>query len=111
MPTKETQKLIQSWDDLFPPEVVTEYNLDSPEARAEYFMDLWFEWEKTSITLKPELYNIPSMYVRYEALRTVDIVRNFAKKHNLKEFWDYQVRGKEVRFKDEDTALLFRLIL
>ena len=38
-------------------------------------------------------------------------VKTFARKHKLKEFWEYQVRGNEVRFADEDFALLFRLTL
>ena len=38
-------------------------------------------------------------------------VKQFGRKHSLNEFWHYQIRGAEVRFADEDMALLFRLTL
>lgn len=100
---------MQSWDDLFPAEDVKTLGLETPEARAEYFMDLWFDWESTNIVLPKKI--IPGMMSRHENYIGRNNVMQFAKKHNLKEFWEFQVRGREVRFKDEDMALLFRLTL
>lgn len=109
----QNNKLIQSWDDLFPPGEVEEYGLETPEERSNFFMKLWDEWTSTNIDLKkykPKDASIDLATHRYNWYNN-DIVRAFAKKHNLKEFWQYQVRGDEVRFEDEDMALLFRLTL
>jgi len=54
---------------------------------------------------------MPSMYARYGDWQAREEVLSFARKHDLKEFWDFQVRGEEIRFKDENNALLFRLTL
>ena len=103
------RKKVQTWSDLFPNDLVEDLGLETPEARSEYFLDLWLEWESTSIKLRKR--NMPSMYARYGDWQAREEVLSFARKHDLKEFWDFQVRGEEIRFKDENNALLFRLTL
>ena len=107
MQTREVEKLIQSWDNLFSPEEVKEHGLETPEARSEFFMDLWMQWEPTNIKLQK--IHVPSMYSRYGDFLGREKVMKFANKHKLRESWDRQMRGQEVRFKDDDMALLFRL--
>jgi hypothetical protein len=106
------EKLIQSWDDLFPPAEVEEYGLHTPEERSNYFMKLWDEWVSTNIDLRKYTpkHSIDLASHRYNWYQN-DVARQFAHEQGLKEFWDYQVRGDEVRFKDDDMALLFRLTL
>ena len=90
-------KLVQSWSDLFPDDVVKQHDLTSPAKRSKYFMQLWDSWSATN-------------HQRYEWY--VDSpVRAYAKKLGIKEFWEYQLRGNCIRFKDEDTAFLFRLTI
>lgn len=102
-------KLIQSWNNLFPEELVEEHDLGTPEKRSVYFFNLWEQWGTTEIDLskyrRPHEVNGGVRYSWYLS----NPAREFAKKHSLREFWEYQVRGTAVRFKDKDMALLFRL--
>ena len=100
-------KLIQSWSDLFPDEVVKELGLVNPERRSEYFMKLWDDWSSNEIDLTPYHKDLKGQN-RYEWY-VESPVRAFAKKQGLREFWEFQLRGNAIRFADEDTALLFRL--
>jgi hypothetical protein len=110
MQNKNT-KLVQSWSDLFPDDVVKQHDLTSPAKRSKYFMQLWDSWSATEIDLSN--YKKPKTspgHNRYEWY--VDSpVRAYAKKKGIKEFWEYQLRGNCIRFKDEDTAILFRLTI
>lgn len=102
-------RLVQSWSNLFPQELVERHDLDTPEKRSIYFYNLWEQWDITEIDLSK--YKRPHEIaggVRYSWYLS-NPVREFAQKHNLKEFWDYQLRMSKVRFKDMDMALLFRL--
>ena len=97
---------IKTIDSLFPNK--EEMGLQTPADRTEYFTELWEQWEATEIDLKnqrgPELYG-----VRFQEWTPTEKLKEFAKKHNIKQFWEYQIRGNKVRFKSEDVALLFKL--
>ncbi len=108
----QRNKLIQSWDELFPPAEVEEYGIQNISDRSKYFLKLWDEWVSTNINLRlySPRHSVDLATHRYNWYHN-DTARQFAKEQGLREFWDYQVRGDEVRFKDEDMALLFRLTL
>jgi len=80
--------------------------------RTTMFYDMWVSWSKTSIVL-PANIGMASAYgsAKYLAEPGNTKVKQFGRKHGLKEFWDFQIRGNEVRFANEDNALLFRLTL
>ena len=80
--------------------------------RTTMFKELWDNWSRTSITLPVDL-GKASRYgsAKYLAEPGHTKVKQFGRKHSLNEFWHYQIRGAEVRFADEDMALLFRLTL
>ena len=82
------------------------------EERTTMFREMWDGWKVTSINLPADITKA-STYgsARYLDTTSEKKVKTFARKHKLKEFWEYQVRGDEVRFADEDFALLFRLTL
>lgn len=101
-------KLIQSWSDLFPDEVVKQLDLATPEKRSDYFMELWDDWASTEIDLTHYHKDLTNQSRRHEWY-IESPVRAFAKKQGLREFWEFQVRGNAIRFADEDTALHFRL--
>ena len=105
-------KLNLSWNSIFPEKLIEEHDLDTPEKRSVYFMNLWNEWEATDVDLSKykRAFEIPGGGVRY-GWYINNPAREFAKKHNIPEFWEYQVRSSSVRFKDADMALLFRLSL
>jgi len=81
--------------------------------RTEVFLNLWNEWVNKSITFPDSIYAIRGYYPLKTGpeIEQWQYIKMFAKKHDLWEFHDYQVRGSEVRFKCEDHALLFRLQL
>lgn len=82
------------------------------EDRSAMFRERWDSWKHTSIKLPADLHKAASYgSARYIQGSADKKVKTFAKKHKLKEFWEYQVRGDELRFADEDFALLFRLTL
>jgi hypothetical protein len=76
------------------------------------FKEMWDSWSKTSIVL-PANIGMASTYgsAKYLAEPGNTKTKQFGRKHKLKEFWDFQIRGNEVRFADDNTALLFRLTL
>ena len=103
---------VQSWSELFPPEAVEEFDLSTPEKRSEYFMQLWDDWAETQIDLS----KYKGMDIKFNAFTrynwyTSSPVRGWCKTNDLKEFWDYQLRGNCIRFACQDTALMFRLSL
>ena len=102
-------KLIQSWSDLFPDEVVKQLDLATPEKRSDYFMELWDDWASTEIDLTPYHKDLAYKKSHRHEWYIESPVRAFAKKQGLREFWEFQVRGNAIRFADEDTALHFRL--
>lgn len=82
------------------------------EDRTAMFRERWDSWKHTSIKLPADVHKAASYgSARFLQESADKNVKSFAKRHKLKEFWDYQVRGNEVRFADEDIALLFRLTL
>jgi hypothetical protein len=104
-------KLNLSWNSIFPAELIEEHDLGTPEKRSVYFMNLWNEWEATEIDLSKykKAFEIDGG-IRY-GWYIHNPAREFAKKYNIPEFWEYQIRSSSVRFKDGDMALLFRLSL
>ena len=107
-----TTQSCQSWSELFPPEAVEEYDLSTPEKRSDYFMHLWDDWAETQIDLS----KYQGMDIKFNAFTrynwyTSSPVRGWCKTNDLKEFWDYQLRGNCIRFACQDTALMFRLSL
>ncbi|MDA7807315.1 hypothetical protein N8955_01125 [bacterium] len=85
---------------------------DDLKDRTDMFREMWDSWSKTSIVL-PANIGQASAYgsAKYLAEPGNTKTKQFGRKHKLKEFWDFQIRGNEVRFADEDMALLFRLTL
>jgi hypothetical protein len=102
-------------DAIFPDALLGKrYSTDSKDVqeRSDMFRNMWEEWKHTNITLPADLNKANT----YGSARFLDAsadkkVKTFAKTHKLKEFWEFQVRGNEVRFADEDMALLFRLTI
>jgi hypothetical protein len=81
--------------------------------RTARFKELWDGWKHTKIQLPSHtmVHAYPYGSAKYLADPGVTKVKQFGRKHSLNEFWHYQIRGAEVRFADEDMALLFRLTL
>lgn len=82
------------------------------QERTDKFKEMWDSWEHTNIQLPADL-GKASRYgsAKYLAEPGHTKVKQFGRKHGLNEFWHYQIRGSEVRFADDNTALLFRLTL
>jgi len=80
------------------------------QERTDAFLKFWDEWANNSVTF-PNIKHARWKVDLPAILAPGRGVKTFAKKHNLWEFHDYQIRGDEVRFKCEDHALLFRLQL
>lgn len=102
-------------DNIFPYKLLGKTYTSKPEdieERTEMFKDMWDSWKNTNIKLPADIHKAASYgSARFLQESADKNVKSFAKKHKLKEFWEYQVRGNEVRFADEDIALLFRLTL
>jgi len=60
----------------------------SVSERTAYFFESWMDWRPTRVKLKAHFDHV---------------TRSMCKELGLKEFWDFQVRENEVRFKDEET--------
>lgn len=56
--------------------------------RTSYFFERWIEWRPYQVKLKP---------------RVDQAVRNLALEIGLKEFWEFQVREGEIRFKNKEV--------
>lgn len=102
-------------DDIFPKSLLGKDYTSTPkdiEDRTAMFRERWESWKHTSILLPADKGKSASYgSARYLEETANKKVKSFAKKHKLKEFWEFQVKGNEVRFADEDIALLFRLTL
>jgi hypothetical protein len=62
----------------------------SVSERTAYFFERWMDWRPTRVKLKAHF---------------DQVTRNMCKELGLKEFWDFQVRENEVRFKDDETKV------
>ena len=60
----------------------------SVSQRTAYFFESWMDWRPSRVKLKPHFDHI---------------TRNMCKELGLKEFWDFQVRENEIRFRDKET--------
>tara|TARA_B100000900_G_C20588850_1_gene720792 strand:+ start:1918 stop:2247 length:330 start_codon:yes stop_codon:yes gene_type:complete len=60
----------------------------SVSERTAYFFESWMDWRSTRVKIKN----------RHDI-----ICRNLCKELGLKEFWEFQVRENEVRFRDNET--------
>ena len=94
--------------DIFPEHKTNGLKMDTPKERAEYFAKLWDEWKDTEITLNA-IDNYEMYGIRYD-LPKIEI-RKILNAMEISEFWDYQIRGRKIRFKNETMAMIFRLKL
>ena len=97
---------------IFPQDKIdsVEADLSSPAGRASYFSQCWEEWEPNNVEMPWTLDIIRNNPHSSRAVYQVpSFVREFAFNHGLEEFWDFIVKGNNVRFKDSDMAFYFRL--
>lgn len=62
-----------------------------------YFFNKWMEWKPNSYNLEYSIDNICSL------------VRQECRDLGLREFWDYQVRPHEIRFRKPEYLAMWRL--
>jgi hypothetical protein len=103
---------MQTLQTLFPQSKVEsiDSNIDmtTTAGRSEYFSKCWEEWEANEVKVS----FMPTSYTSMYSYITVSpAVREFAKKHDLHEFWDFLIKGNTVRFKDANIAMFFRLTI
>jgi len=81
---------------------------------SELFLKLWDKWGNNAVIFPKNILQpvtMPYNRASWHMIKSEMGVKAFAEKHNIAESYEYQVRGSEVRFKCEDTALLYRLQL
>lgn len=69
----------------------------SIDQRTKKFFDIWCEWDSTQMFLKRDQH--------------MTNIKSLLKGVGLKEFQDYQIRGYELRFKDDATKAISLLVL
>lgn len=70
-------------------------NTPTIEQRSKYFLDLWLEWKENKLT--------------YENANDKHHIRKCLKELGYNEFWDFQIRFKEVRFAAKDSLAIAKL--
>jgi hypothetical protein len=63
--------------------------------RNEYFFNKWMSWRDQRLLLPPGM--------------SKQHVNTVCKNLGYRDFWDYQIRGRTVRFSDPDMLAFFRL--
>lgn len=84
----------------------TVYDMSTPAGRSVYFAKKWDEWDSNEVAMSDT--SGDSEFPRHpfpESRR----LREYAKKHNLRPFWDYILKGRLVRFKDPHHAFFYKL--
>lgn len=101
---------MQTLQTLFPQNkkdlVGDDIDMDTVSGRSEYFSRCWDDWAPNEVKVSFMPMNYTSMY---SFISVSPVIREFAKKHDLQEFWDFLIKGNIVRFKSADMALFFRL--
>lgn len=69
----------------------------------EYFFNCWMDWRDNE--LKTEILNAHGP----TPVQFKNLVKTVCKKMGLKEFWDFQVRGFTVRFKESEMKAFFKI--
>lgn len=94
------------YSDLFPEELMMQtFGTTSPSqsVKNEHFFNCWMKWKinefKTSALISPT--TSPTQFKT--------LVRHSCKQMGLREFWDYQVRGFSVRFREPEMKAFFKI--
>ena len=69
----------------------------------EYFFDCWMEWRNNEFKTAA-LFSPTTSPVQFKTL-----VKTTCKQMGLREFWDYQVRGYSVRFREPEMKAFFKI--
>lgn len=116
---------IKTLNSIYPEELIkeisTEYNFDmtTVTGRSQFFSMCWDKWSENEVIfpgppngLSGSMYQLPAS--RFNSNQPDNIqrkIRDIANKHDLREFWDFIIKGNHVRFRKQDDALYFRLAL
>lgn len=94
------QKRSLVYSSIFPDDLMMEaFGVINPSQaqKNEYFFNCWIEWRVNEIKTN----NVVSPHVFKTA------TKDKCNRIGLKEFWDYQVKGFSIRFKDPETKAFF----
>ncbi len=99
-----TQKLFRSktYQHLFPDDLMlSAFNTTTPtqQQKNEYFFNCWMNWKENECRC-----NTQTSSSLFKSL-----TKQFCDGMGLKEFWDYQLKGHQIRFK-EPTMKAFYLV-
>ena len=114
---------IKTLKTLFPDDLVNgasdAHNIDltTTSGRSQFFSMMWEDWKSNEIvlsdrdnTLYGSMYQVPRD--RFSTFTTQQSkARRLASEYGLKEFWDFLIKDKYMRFRTQDDALYFRLVL
>ena len=114
---------IHTLNSIYPNELIQEvleqygYDMSTIEGRSLYFGECWEKWKDNEIVLPGPQHNLTGSFYqipqgRFNAQsfsKMHDKVRMLAEENNIREFWDFMIKGNFVRFRDPDDAMYFRL--
>lgn len=88
--------------DMFPDDEMVEnfgHLTPSPSERNAFFFDCWMDWRINRLKLPK----------KHSSFNPETIALAIGKDIGLRQFWDFQVKPGEVRFKDEGEMALFKI--
>ena len=94
------------YSELFPEELMMQTfgtTTPSQSKKNEHFFNWWVEWKNNEIKTAA-LFSPATTPTQFKAL-----VKASCKQMGLREFWDYQIRGFSVRFREPEMKAFFKI--
>jgi hypothetical protein len=94
------------YSELFPEDLMMQTfgtTTPSQSKKNEYFFDCWMQWRNNEIKTSA-LFTPTTTPTQFKTL-----VKVTCKQMGLREFWDYQVRGYSVRFREPEMKAFFKI--
>lgn len=96
------QQRSKIYSEIFPDELMLNAfgtTMPSQAVKNEYFFSCWMDWKNNELrtfrTIPPSTFKVQ--------------IKQICNSLGLKEFWDYQIRGFAIRFKDAELLAFFRI--
>ena len=113
---------LKTLNSIYPDDLVFEisqhydFDMTTVTGRSQYFNLCWNNWEQNEVVLSGEvnelagsMYQVPAGRFNKQLDNAQQRFREHAEENGLKEFWDFIIKGRTVRFKNSDDALYYRL--
>lgn len=101
MTTENTQLRSNTYKELFSDEeMLSAFGCLNPtvKQRTAYFFDLWMQWRNNRLRFTTKVFNTEK-----------EKLKDRLKQIGLREFWDYQFRNNEIRFRDTELLAFFSI--